>query len=107
MTVLIEPAIPTSQRLTKGISRYRSQTPIYYGENRILTFDLYKRQKYIPNGQERIMLITKGTEYRPDLVAWDIYGASELWWKILEANNIKDVYDFKAGKTIILPDSII
>ncbi len=107
MTVLIEKAIPTTQRLVKGISRYRSQESIYYGENRILTFDIYKRKNYVSNGQEKIMLVTKGVEYRPDLVSYDIYGTPDLWWKILEANNIKDIYDFKAGKTIILPDSII
>lgn len=107
MTVIIENAVSTSRRLTKGISRYRTQTAIYYGENRLLTFELYKRRNYVPNGQEQVLLITKGVEYRPDLVSYDIYGTPDLWWKILEANKIKDVYDFKAGKTIILPDEVI
>lgn len=108
MTVKIELVTGSStERLTRGISRYRGQTPIYYGENRLLTFDIYKRKKYIVSGQERVMLINKGVEYRPDLVAYDIYGAAELWWKILEANNIKDIFDFKAGRTIILPDEVI
>jgi hypothetical protein len=50
------------------------------------------------------MVISKGVEHRPDLVSFDHYGHVDNWWRILEANNIKDIWDFKAGTTIILPD---
>lgn len=107
MTVIIEPAGVSSERVTRGISRYKYQNPIYYGENRILTFDTYNRKKYVPTGDEKVMLITKGIEYRPDLVAYDVYGVPDGWWKILEANNMKDVFEFKAGITILIPEDII
>jgi len=37
-------------------------------------------------------------------VSHEYYGHVDNWWKILEANQIKDIWDFKAGITIMLPD---
>lgn len=84
-------------------SRYRSSSIIYYGEKRFLTFETYVRTEYEPTGDENVMVITKGTEYRPDLVSYDYYGYPDNWWKIMEANGMNDIFDFKAGTTIILP----
>jgi hypothetical protein len=50
------------------------------------------------------MVITPGVEYRPDLVSYDKYGTPNSWWMILEANGMKDIWDFKSGKTIMLPN---
>ena len=88
-------------------SRYMKQNIIYYGEKRIITFDTYIRENYKPSGKEKVMLITKGVEYRPDLVSYDFYGFVDNWWRILEVNGMKDIYDFKAGKTIILPNKVL
>jgi alpha-L-fucosidase len=44
--------------------------------------------------------------YRPDLLAYDIYGSPKLWWVFAQRNMdvIKDpVYDMVAGTTIYLP----
>lgn len=44
--------------------------------------------------------------YRPDLLAYDLYGDQKLWWVFAQRNmdNIKDpIYDFKAGTEIYLP----
>jgi hypothetical protein len=44
--------------------------------------------------------------YRPDLLAYDLYGTSKLWWVFCQRNMdvIDDpVFDFKAGVTIYLP----
>jgi len=106
MTLIKRAPIP-STRVVSGFSRYKKQTPIYYGEQNILTFDTYLREPYIKIGDEKVMLITKGVEYRPDLVAYDVYGIPEAWWKILEVNNIFDVFDFKVGRTIMLPHTIM
>lgn len=92
------------EAIMSGGSRYLKQNVIYYGERRFLTFDTYLRQPYIPDGGEQVMVITKGIEYRPDLVSYDVYGFPDAWWMILEANKMKDVFEFKAGRTIILPN---
>lgn len=44
--------------------------------------------------------------YRPDLLAHDIYGSAKLWWVFMQRNVdvISDpIYDFKVGVIIKLP----
>jgi len=84
-------------------SRYLKQKVIIYGDQRFLTFDTYKRQDFTPLVTDRSMIITKGVEYRPDLVAFQVYGTPNIWWKILEVNKLSDVFNFVAGRTIRLP----
>lgn len=50
--------------------------------------------------------ITSLYMHRPDLLAYDIYGDSQLWWVFAVRNKdvIKDpVYDFVPGQNIYLP----
>lgn len=81
-----------------------SSPVIYYGDQKRLTFETYIRKPYTIQGNEKIMVITKGAEYRPDLIAYEFYGFPDIWWKILEANKMKDIWEFKAGRTILLPN---
>lgn len=44
--------------------------------------------------------------YRPDLLANDLYGSSKLWWVFTQRNMdiIKDpIFDFKTGTKIYIP----
>lgn len=44
--------------------------------------------------------------HRPDLLAYDLYGSSKLWWVFAQRNieTLKDpVYDFEPGVKIYLP----
>lgn len=44
--------------------------------------------------------------YRPDLLAYDLYGNEKLWWVFTQRNmeTIKDpIYDFEIGTVIFLP----
>lgn len=46
--------------------------------------------------------------YRPDLLAFDLYGNQDLWWVFAQRNldTLKDpVYDFEAGTAIYLPQA--
>lgn len=106
MTIPIIYTTIRPERVVSGFSRYVNQNIIYWGDKKLLTFDTYIRKKYVPTGKEKVMVITKGVEYRPDLVSYDVYGIPDAWWKILQANNMKDVWDFKAGVTILIPDLI-
>lgn len=50
--------------------------------------------------------ITTVYEYRPDLLAYDLYGDSRLWWVFAQRNpnRLKDPYfDFVTGTGIYLP----
>ena len=107
MTVPIEYTDIDQSSLVAGGSRYLSQNVIYYGEQKFVTFDTYLRKERTLTGNERVMVITKGVEYRPDLVSFDVYGFPDAWWHILEANGMKDVFEFVAGKTIVLPEEVL
>ena len=44
--------------------------------------------------------------YRPDLLANDLYGSSKLWWVFIQRNmdTLKDpVFDFKTGTRLYIP----
>lgn len=45
-------------------------------------------------------------EYRPDLLAFDLYGETSLWWVFTQRNMdaLQDpIFDFVAGKKIYIP----
>jgi len=89
-----------------NVSRYSDSRVVYYSDERIITFETYKRKKFVPSPKDQVAVITPGMEYRPDLMSFDKYGMPDFWWKILEANEMKDVTEFKAGRTITLPENI-
>lgn len=61
----------------------------------------------VPNEPDDVQFeITTQYEFRPDLLAYDLYNNSDLWWVFAVRNKdiIKDpIYDFFAGQTIYLP----
>lgn len=53
-----------------------------------------------------VFTVTKNYEYRPDLLAFDLYNDVSLWWVFAVRNKsiLKDpVFDMVAGKKIYLP----
>lgn len=53
--------------------------------------------------------ITSKYNRRPDLLAYDLYGKSELWWVFAERNpnSLKDpVGDFRTGLIISIPNKL-
>lgn len=107
MTVPIQSTNIPPERVIKGFSRYSDSTVIQWGDQKRIAFTTYFREPYVRTGTEKVMLITPGIEYRPDLVSYDVYGMPDAWWKIMEANGIYDIMDFKAGLTIFLPSTLI
>lgn len=103
MTVHIEKSEIKANTLVDSNSRYINSQVVYYSEQKKITFETYIRSPYVSNGSENVMLISKGLEYRPDLVSYDVYGVPDFWWKILEANGMHDIWDFKVGITIFIP----
>lgn len=93
------------QKFVTYTSRYSENTVVYYKEEKFLAFNTYKKNKYTPSKSDRFTVITKGYEFRPDLLSQKVYGFPDYWWRIMEANNIKDIYDFKAGINIRIPES--
>lgn len=61
----------------------------------------------IPKSADDILYsISKTYEYRPDRLAYDLYGDASLWWVFAMRNKnslIDPVWDFKTGNNIYLP----
>lgn len=51
--------------------------------------------------------LTPHYDLRPDLLSYDLYGTSKLWWVFTQRNMdvlLDPIYDFRTGTTIYLPD---
>jgi hypothetical protein len=86
---------------------YKSTSPYY---NTIIVNNQFldiMADRHIPKNQlDTYWTITPTYEYRPDLLANDIYDDSSLWWVFAarNPNRIKDpLFDFVAGTSIYLP----
>jgi len=91
------------------MSRYINSTVEYYSTpiTQYITFSTYKKQPQTVSSKDTFTVLNKKYEYRPDKLANDVYLDSRLWWRIMEANNIKDIFDFKAGINIRIPSFTI
>ncbi len=55
---------------------------------------------------DRQVVINQTYEYRPDMLAYDLYDTATLWWVFYQRNpNTLQAppFDFKAGVTIYIP----
>ena len=95
-----------AKRFVPITSRYAEYPVIYYTENKLLTFTIYKKNPTKLSRRDKYYVVTAGTEYRPDLVSQTAYGTVDFWWKIMEANDIKDIFEFKAGLNVRIPDAV-
>jgi hypothetical protein len=61
----------------------------------------------LPNQTDDIQFtVTSQYEFRPDLLAYDLYGDVNLWWvfSVRNKDKMKDsIYDLYAGQVIYLP----
>ena len=88
-------------------SRYYDSTFVYYTENKLITFNTYKKKGFKTSRNDKFMVVSPGYEYRPDLISQKVYGTPDFWWKIMEVNGIKDIFDFKPGLNLRIPDAIL
>lgn len=107
MANYVEKTKITAKKFVPVSSRYAESEVIYYTENKLLTFKTYKKKEIALTQNDKYFVVTPGTEFRPDLVSKSAYGSVDFWWKIMEVNNIKDIYDFRAGLNIRLPDKVL
>ena len=85
---------------------YSRNSP-YFATGKYGTFldTLNKRNIYFRK-DDVVYTIERAYEYRPDLLAYDLYGDAGLWWVFAQRNPniIQDpIYDFKAGRSIYIP----
>lgn len=85
---------------------YKATSPYYQTtiENGYLDVLVYR--EIPPEADDILFEVTKNYEYRPDLLAFDLYNDVNLWWvfAIRNKNILKDpVFDLEAGLKIYLP----
>lgn len=57
-----------------------------------------------PDAGDVVVIISQDLQYRPDLISQKAYNTPDLWWVILEFNNISDpLFGLKTGQTIKIP----
>lgn len=103
---IIETNIRPIDGLVEATSRYANSSVIYYGDKHKMTYKTYVKNKYPISKSDRYTVVDPGQEFRPDLVSNLAYNTPNLWWKIMEANNIKDIYEFRIGLNLRLPGNI-
>lgn len=92
-----------SSNYVTALSRYYGSKVLVYGDEKKLTFETYKRLSIPTSVYDKYTVIPEGYAYRPDLVSNKVYGYPDSWWLIMQANQIYDIKDFVAGKTIRIP----
>jgi hypothetical protein len=68
--------------------------------------DIMEKRSIPIEADDVLFVITPQYTYRPDLLAFDLYASSKLWWVFAARNPniIKDpVFDFRPGVQIYLP----
>lgn len=68
--------------------------------------DFYQKRSIPAQNDDILYVIQPQYIYRPDLLAFDLYGTPKLWWVFAVRNmdTIKDpVFDFVPGVQIFLP----
>jgi alpha-L-fucosidase len=87
-------------------AKYSASSPWYDTTQNKLYLEIWKPRS-IPSSQDDFeYTIQPQYNYRPDLLAYDIYGNPHLWWVFMQRNIdiITDpIYGFRTGVTIKLP----
>ena len=85
---------------------YRQDSP--YAQTRMqgTYLDIYEPRP-IPSYADDVLFTVNATyQFRPDLLAYDLYSNQNLWWvfAVRNPNAIEDpIWDFRVGKKIYIP----
>jgi alpha-L-fucosidase len=88
------------------MARYTSSSPWFETSQNRLYLDIWIPRPVPAAADDFEYTIKPQYNYRPDLLAYDLYGTPRLWWVFAQRNVdiISDpIYDFRAGITIKLP----
>jgi hypothetical protein len=85
---------------------YTSTSAYYETRNNEFYLDLMVNRSIPKLADDKLFTINQIYHLRPDLLAYDLYGHSDLWWVFAMRNPntlINPLGDFKVGKKIYLP----
>ena len=88
------------------MAKYSSTSPYFNTTENKISLDFLNPRTITADQDDISYTIDRIYAYRPDLLAYDLYGTPRLWWVFAQRNPdvIEDpIYDFTIGKTIQLP----
>jgi|TARA_B100001094_G_scaffold269810_1_gene274247 alpha-L-fucosidase len=88
------------------MTKYSNTSPYFETDLKSTYLDVLKPRTLTVEDDDQSYTIERTYAYRPDLLAYDLYGTPRLWWVFTQRNpdQIEDpIYDFKPGVTIKLP----
>ena len=88
------------------MARYSQTSPYFETTENDVSLDILTPRTITAEDDDQTYTIERTYAYRPDLLAYDLYGTPRLWWVFAQRNpdELEDpIYDFKPGVTIQLP----
>lgn len=87
-------------------TQYRPSSPYFQTELYGNFLDVMVNRPVTRQADDILYEIDSIYEYRPDLLAFDLYGDSALWWVFAQRNPntlVDPLMDFRAGVRIYIP----
>lgn len=87
-------------------AEYRNTSPWFKTQITQNYLDVLKIRPVAADVSDYLYTIEPQYTYRPDLLAFDLYNDSALWWVFIQRNldALQDpIFDFKPGKQIYIP----
>mgnify|MGYP003336359873 FL=1 len=88
------------------MATYDATSPYYTTTYSQFFLDVMNNRPIPIQGDDILTTISLTYQYRPDLMAYDLYGTSSLWWVFYQRNPntlTAPPWDFRAGTRIYLP----
>jgi alpha-L-fucosidase len=88
------------------MAKYSRTSPYFATPQNATNLGAFIPRRFAIEDDDQTYTIERTYAYRPDLLAYDLYGTPRLWWVFAQRNpnQIEDpIYDFKPGVTIQLP----
>lgn len=88
------------------MAQYDATSPYYATPFTQFYLDAMVNRPIPKQSDDTLFTITSTYRYRPDLLAYDLYGTSTLWWVFYQRNPntlTKPPLDFAVGQQIYLP----
>ena len=88
------------------MATYDATSPYYTTTYSQFFLDVMNNRPIPIQSDDILTTISLTYQYRPDLMAYDLYGTSSLWWVFYQRNPntlTRPPWDFRAGITIYLP----
>ena len=86
--------------------QYDSTSPYFTTPYSQFFLDIMANRPLPREGDDQLFRITQTYQYRPDMLAFDLYDRAELWWVFYQRNPntlTAPPWDFEPGREIYLP----